>query len=465
MRAIAHWLLSRVPGILWSKGADPGGALCGKGNAWVLRGAFSLTILALAVRSRAGVVEEWNAAMVRVFQAEAISPCLGSRHMAILHAAIHDAVNVCMPRDTLYRPVPAGERLSTELAAQLNDPALGQVAGAGAGYEVLRKLAPARQAEFDKLLSKQLAAWPPDELRNAALGVGRQVAERLFAERAGDGSSTTIPYVPKSAPGQWRRTEPGLRPPEMPHWALMRPFSLDTPSQFRAPPAPAPDSGAFRVLLEEITRLGGKESSERTAEQTLIARFWSDFSYTSTPPGHWNEILRDLSLREPLSLHESARAFYLLNIAMADAGLAVWDSKYHYNTWRPVTAVHHSGTKDWQALLVTPPHPDYLSGHSGFSGAAAVILNKVFPDRPPGWSFTVRSDTLNEVTRTFSSFDECAKEISMSRVYGGIHFRHSCEEGVRLGHKVGDHVMRTQGSLQAHPQTASENPHTPPSCR
>lgn len=404
---------------------------------------WALILGNLSQSTKAGVVEDWNEEMIQAFRSEVTAPCLGARHLAILHAAMHDTVNACAPRFAMYRPTPAECRPSAESADRLRDPAQVALAAAAAAHEVAQALAPARKAEFDRLLTQHLGVSSADSVQREAILFGRGIASRLLRERADDGASTTTHYVPDPELGQWRRTDPTFRPPEAPHWGGVRPFVLGKASQFRPPPVPAPTSMEFMALRSELQRLGGRDSVERTAEQTLIARFWSDFSYTSTPPGHWNEILRSLSIREGLDLHSSARAFFLVNLAMADAGIAVWDAKYFYNTWRPITAIHQSqGTKDWQPLLNTPPHPEYPSGHSGFSGAAAGVLMAIFPNRPPGWSFSVSSDTVKDATRTFTSFEECALECSMSRIYGGIHFRPACEQGLILGYKIAHEVLR-----------------------
>ena len=194
-----------------------------------------------------------------------------------------------------------------------------------------------------------------------------------------------------------------------------------------------------------MRRLGGAESESRTVEQTLIARFWSDFSYTCTPPGHWNGIALDLARQRQLPLAETARLFALLNVAMADAGIAAWDAKYHYNSWRPITAIQRADEdgnpatqpdSQWKSFLPSPPHPEYVSGHAAFSGAAAQILASYLGgDRV---SFTATSDDVIGEVRRFNSLRACAEEIAQSRVYGGIHFSFSGKDGLELGRKVAE---------------------------
>ena len=195
---------------------------------------------------------------------------------------------------------------------------------------------------------------------------------------------------------------------------------------------------AFAKDLAEVRDLGGKDSAKRTAAETETAKFWSDFSYTTSPPGHWNDIARQLAAR--LSLTESARLFALFNLAMADAGIATWEGKYHYNFWRPVTALNRDPAAKWEPLLATPPHPEYVSGHSAFSGAAAAVLESCFGT--DALSFTAASDTVPNVSRRYRSLKACAAEISRSRVLGGIHFPSACREGLTLGRKVGEWCQR-----------------------
>jgi membrane-associated phospholipid phosphatase len=213
--------------------------------------------------------------------------------------------------------------------------------------------------------------------------------------------------------------------------------------------------------MEEVRRLGGEKSKDRTEEQTLIAKFWSDFSYTSTPPGHWNHIARDLVRVRQLPLAETARLFALLNVAMADAGIAVWDTKYHYNLWRPITAIRRAGEDGnaatapdpaWMSLLPSPPHPEYVSGHAGFSGAAARILAQQFGGDAVELATT--SDSVPGVVRHFHSFQSCAEEIARSRVYGGIHYAMSGRAGLALGKRVAEHTLKEFDGLELRMRSA-----------
>jgi membrane-associated phospholipid phosphatase len=224
-------------------------------------------------------------------------------------------------------------------------------------------------------------------------------------------------------------------------------FGLADGAQFRPAGPPPLNSAQYAADLNLVKSLGAANSTNRTAEQTLIARFWSDFSYTVTPPGHWNQIAQNVATNNGLSVEQNARLFALLNIAMADAGIAVWDAKYIYNFWRPITAIQQADVDgnaetiadvEWTPLLTTPSFPEYVSGHSAFSAAAATVLARFFgADNVP---FTVGSDSVSGVMRSYASFAAAAEEIGMSRIYGGIHFLSADLDALNLGRKIGEYV-------------------------
>lgn len=368
-------------------------------------------------------VAQWNETLISAARQDATSPCLLSVKLALLHKAFHKGL-----------PSLVGEN---------------PVASIQAASTIASTLYPGSEATFRELLSKQLSSLTgsvdTDE-RNR----GAKVAQGILNQRMGDGVTTAQAYVPSDKPGQWRRTPTAFRPPELPRWAeVTKPFLLKKSDQFRLPPPPDMASPEYASAWDEVRRLGEKSSIERSEDQTNAARFWSDFSYTETPPGHWNAITRQLVLDKNLPLAEEARLFSLLNLAMADSAIACWDTKYHYNFWRPVTAINRAdedgnnatkGSASWESLLSSPPHPEYVSGHSVFSGAAAEILRHHF--KTDQLAIHAKSDTLKEITRTFSSLSACAEEISASRVWGGIHFKFSTEAGIALGKNVAKECIK-----------------------
>lgn len=387
----------------------------------------ALGLAALANVAHADIVTDWNETFLRAVRNETTPPGLAARNLAILHVAIYDAVNVITRTHRPYR-----------FQVQSNSEGSIEAAAAAAAHEIAVHLYPSRKAEFDSLLAKGLAAITNDFERTNGVRLGEQAAEAILFWRRDDGASTTVSYIPSAKPGHWRRTPPYFRPPEMPQWRFVKPFAMTNGAQFRPPPPPALDSQRYAADMNEVLRLGGSDSRERTGEQTQIAQFWSDFSYTATPPGHWNSIARVAALDRKLSLEENARLFALLNIALADAAIACWDAKYAYDFWRPVTAIQQADPK-WMPLLPTPPFPEYPSGHSTFSGAAAVVLANFFGTDKV--DFTVGCDALPGVTRSYHSFQATAEEIGRSRIYGGIHFRTADENGRAVGAALGADVV------------------------
>ncbi len=204
--------------------------------------------------------------------------------------------------------------------------------------------------------------------------------------------------------------------------------------------------------------LGGAKSSTRTAAQTETARFWSDFSYTVTPPGHWNQAAQAVALSRKMTLEEKVKLFAVLNITLNDVALACWDSKYVYNFWRPVTAIRAAGTDgnaatepeaDWMPLLNTPAFPEYVSGHSAFSGAGAVVLAHF--NGGDAIQFSVPSDSLPGKFRAYESLWACAEEVSQSRLYGGIHFPSALNDGLQLGRQIAQYVLEHHFRPKASP--------------
>jgi hypothetical protein len=232
-----------------------------------------------------------------------------------------------------------------------------------------------------------------------------------------------------------------------PQWAYVTPFALTSPDEFRPAPPPALDSAAYAASVEEIRLLGAANSATRTADQTVQAQFWSDGGGTYTPPGHWNQLAETIALSQGNSLSDNVRLFAQLNVALADSAIACWDAKYTYDLWRPLDAIHYADQDNnaatqqdanWVPLLITPPHPEYVSGHSTFSMAAATVLADVFGDDT---AFTATSYALPGVTRNFTSFTQAAEEAGRSRIYGGIHYEFTNEAGQQLGRDVANAVL------------------------
>ncbi len=405
------------------------------GPAKVLAGLLGL--LHGALNAHGNVVLEWSAQMMAAIRADSTSPTLSSRNLAILNVATYDAVNSILRTHQPY-------------AFQLEAPpgASAEAAVTGAGREIMLALYPSFRAWTDQLHDAQMAALPDTPEVAAGLALGRETAFQVLALRGSDGSATDVPYIPSSAPGQWQRTPPFYRPPLTPHWRYVKTFCLPALEPFLPLPPPSLDSPEYARDWEEVSILGRKDSPLRTPEQSLIADYWSDFSYTAMPPGHWHEIAATIARDRQLSVPATARLFALLGLAQADAAIVCWEAKYHWNLWRPITAIRRAaedgnpGTRpdpEWDHYLVAPPFPAYPSGHSTFSLASARVLTAFFGT--DHITFTTQSDSLPGVARVYHSLAACAEEIGMSRIYGGIHFPFDNREGKRTGGLVADYVL------------------------
>jgi membrane-associated phospholipid phosphatase len=225
-------------------------------------------------------------------------------------------------------------------------------------------------------------------------------------------------------------------------WATLTPFAMTTARQFRPAGPPNINSAAYRHARATVELLGAAHSTQRTAEQTEIAHYWSDAIGTYAPAGHWNAITASIVAPMQLGIATEAELFAELNVAIADASIGMSDAKYTFWSWRPISAIRAGDgvtepLPSWTPLLTTPNHPSYVSGHSAFSGAAATVLTDWFGDR----AFTFSSASLPGVTRHFTNFQQAAEEAAASRVYGGIHFPFDNADGLALGRAVGAWTM------------------------
>ena len=374
----------------------------------------------------ADVVTDWNNAALDAIRAERTAPPIASRSLAILNVSIYDAVNGIARTHEPYL-------VQSAVAASASRKA----AASAAAHEALVNLFPASGSSFDALHAAILAGIPNGPQKTAGITWGEFVANQILAARANDGHDAIVPPPGGSGPGVWVPTPPAFLPYLLPQWGFVVPFGMSSSSQFRPPGPPALDSQQYAADYEEVKELGALVGSTRTEEQTEIALFWADGAGTETPPGHWNSIAQIIGAAQGNTLEENARLFALLNIAMADAAICSWDAKYTFHFWRPVTAIAFAEPElNWMSFIVTPPFPDYTSGHSTFSAAAATVLPLFYgtEDLP----FTVGSDFLPDVYRSFPTCFDAAEEAAVSRIYGGIHFRSASEDGLQAGTSIGE---------------------------
>jgi hypothetical protein len=399
------------------------------------RGGGALALAAAAALSPSAlgdVVADWNAVAIEQVRATSMPPPRVSRVMAMTHLAVYDAVNTL---DGSRQPYTFIGDLAVYGGADVN------AAAAAAAHGVLWDLFPTRRAQLDASLATSLAVVPDSSSKARGISLGQAAAGAMLAHRAGDGSDAEHSYSWQATPGHWQPTAPAFAPPLLPQWGSVTHFG----GNYALAPAPPPlTSAAYTAAFNEVKTVGAVASLTRTAEQTQIAHFWSDGAGTETPPGHWNSIARSVAEARNLSVADSARLFGLLNAAMADAGIHSWDCKYTYDFWRPITAIRDADLDGnpltevdatWAPLLVTPPFPENTSGHSTFSGAASAVLAQFFG--ADGIAFTTSSDGLPDVFRSFDSFSDAADEAGRSRIYGGIHFEFSNQQGLVSGHSIG----------------------------
>ena len=381
-------------------------------------------------------VIDWNANLLNAVRIDRTAPPLASRNMAMVHTAIYDAVNAISKTYQVYH-------VDTVAPAD----ASAEAAVAAAAHRVLVELYPKQKVTFDAELAFSLAEIPDGTAEDSGVALGEFVAEQILDWRSNDGSNTVVAYNPGTQPGEWQPTPTDYAGAVLPQWPSVTPFALTSGSQFRPDGTFALNSAEYTADFNQVKELGRFDSTTRTAEQTEIAKFWADGGGTYTPPGHWNQIAEQTAVSQGNTLLENARLFALLNIGLADAGIAAWDAKYTYNSWRPITAIRQADTDGnpntisdptWKPLIVTPPFPEYISGHSTFSGAADAVLTSFFGNN---LSFTTNSIGLSGVNRSFNNFTAAASEAGISRIYGGIHFLKANEDGLKTGRDVGSYVV------------------------
>jgi len=391
-------------------------------------------------------VLEWIGVLNSAALTAGTSPFATTRVAAMMSASVFDAVNGINPRFQPFRVRPDAPGYASQRAAAIQ-----------AAYAILADVYPAQAGPLGPLTTQRnaslaaLAQFESSQAISAGVAWGQTVADAIWNWRLTDGNAPTPPPFEgvlgivgtPAARGFWRPTPPANTPGAGPQFATMTPWVLVRPSQFRLPPPYDITSAQFAADLSETRTMGALTGSPRTADQSELALFWQ--SNTSLT---WNRIASQLSAKRGFSFVENAHLFALMNITMADAAIACWDSKYRFSFWRPITVIREGLTPadadpSWEPWLDffkagTPSHPEYPSAHASLSGSAAFVLASVFGENT---SFTVDSET-RPGTRAFSNFTSAVDEIADARVFGGIHFRTSCVVGNTLGRTVADYVSR-----------------------
>src|SRR6266478_2128312 len=384
------------------------------------------------------IVIAWNKELLHIVQTPGAQPATvhPTRSYAILHAAIYDAV-VSITRDApayLYSvTAPSGARADAAAAA--------------AGHDILVALYPKWKAALDQQLAGELATIPNGAGKQQGSQVGQAVAAHLLAIRATDGSAATPPpFVPGNQPGNYLLTPPKFAAPVFTNWGNVTPFVLNNAAQFRPAPPPALTSQAYAQALNEVESLGQNTSKARTADQTVIAKFWAGPIWNT-----WNEIAENAALAHHTNLETTARLFAVLNLSFADSTIAFYDAKYYYQLWRPVTAIRLAktagnpaivGDPTWTPLVTTALDPDYPAAHAVISADAATVLAAFFGNKD---QIRATSDVLPGVVATYTSYNDVATEAGLSRIYAGNHTRIAADVGYTLGNNVAQFAISDLG--------------------
>ena len=383
-------------------------------------------------------VIEWNRTLLVILRTPGAQPPTihSTRSFAILHAAIFDAVNNI---DGTYSPylvrLPNVSRLASQPAAADQ-----------AAHDVLVALYPAFQTTLDAELQQDLAQIPEGQDKTDGVTVGQTVAGQILVFRSTDGANVTPPtFIPGNQPGDYQFTPPNFPPADFTQWPQVTPFAIARADEFRPRPPPLLTSDEYTRVFNEVQSLGFITSATRTPEQTQIGTFWN-----GNIQDLWNEIVQTAALGHHLGLAQSARLFALLNISLADTTIALFEAKYNYRFWRPVTAIELAGddgnpntnpNPNWLPLTTkTAPDPSYPGAHSTISFAGAEVLKSYFGDR---FAFDVTSESVQGAKRHFTSFSAAAQEAGLSRIYAGQHFRTDHIAGKGLGEKVAESVVDT----------------------
>jgi hypothetical protein len=406
---------------------------------------LAVALLAITVASRASAdqVTRWNQIATDASTVADTNPLRESCVFAILHVAIHDAVNAVDSRYEPYLP-----RTSPVPGASV------EAAIASAAHDTLVALLPDSKVSFDAAMEDTLRTVPDNSKKTAGLEVGRAAAAAILAARQNDGENRTLQYTPGTKPGDYRPTPPDFTPAFNAHWGSVTPFVLKSSAQFRCAEPPAVNSPRALADIEEVRAIGGSKSVTRTAEQSEIGRFW----YENSPRG-WNRIAREVAAARQFDVWENSRLFALVNLALADGYIAGFETKYYYNYWRPVTAIRERDS-EWLSYLWTPPVPDYPSTHTVEGAAAATVMARFFNTDLISFSMTSGAPYPG-ITRKFWSFSEAARENGASRVLCGIHFSTAVNAGYIQGEHIGqwvfEHALRPANPPQEGRTTAKVN--------
>ena len=399
----------------------------------------SLTLLVLssallASSAHADVITDWNTVVLDAVIAAREAQPTQARSVAMVHVAMFEAINAIQQR---YKPY--------ALKLPRSSDASPDAAAAAAARALLTKLYPNQNATFDNAFATTLAQIPDGNSKTSGISLGERVAQEFYGTRAAEIGASPNAYRPRTTAGVYVATAL----PVASEAAKFKPWLMQTPAQFR-PAAPiALESPEWARDYNEIKEMGGRQSSKRTSEETGVAQFW-----IITGPPAWNPVIRALASSKKLDLIENARLFALAHMAGADAYIAVFDAKYVYDFWRPLTAIRNgdidlnpatSRDATWTPLIDTPMHPEYPCAHCITATAVATVLESEFGIGLIG-PISMTSPTAPGVTRTWNRIQDYVTDVRNARIWAGVHYRFSTEVAEAMGRNIGglavkDHMM------------------------
>jgi hypothetical protein len=390
---------------------------------------LAAAMLAAASWAHADVVTDANAKTATIASRNPAT-AIAVRTMAIVQVSVFEAVNAITGRYASY-----GAKIAAPSGASV------EAAVAAATRTVLLKLMPDQQAAIDADYRAALGPLPDGPAKADGIAVGEQAAAAVLAARAEDGAVAPNTYRPHTTPGVYVPTAL----PVVPHWGKRRPWVMTGGDQFRPGPPPSLTSETWARDYNEIKALGGRTSTQRTAEQTAIARFWE----ATAPVVYW-PVARSVASMPGRDVTANARLLAMAGMAMDDALIAIFDAKYTYNFWRPITAIRNGDLDSndaterdpgWMPFIDTPMHPEYPCAHCIVSGSLGAVLEAELAGAP-GPKLSSVSPTAAGAVRTWSSVGEFTQEVSLARIYDGVHYRFSTEVGSSMGKKIGELAAR-----------------------
>jgi len=374
------------------------------------------------------VIMDWNAKAEAIGVEKQLVNVPNARGQAMLHVAMFEAVNAIERRYAAYKLNLESDRTASKEAA-----------AASAAYGILLNLYPDQKPDLDTALAASLSGIAETEAKAKGIELGRKAAAGIIALRVNDGGDAQESYRPHGKPGVY---VPTALPIESASGAL-KPFVMTVGSQFRPKPPPALDSEIWTRDLNEIREIGGRTSTKRSDERTNIARFWF-----LTGPRTYNPIVRQLALAKNMDLVDCARLYALSSLTAIDAFIAVFDAKYTYNLWRPISAIRNADLtanpatpREASPVGVTPMHPEYPCAHCIVAAAISTVLQGAVGNEV---DISLTSSTAPGATRKWTRLQDYSDEVSNARIYAGFHYRFSTEVGKDMGRKIGELTVATQ---------------------